>query len=146
MPPVNIVDASNEQLETSLIKVRKLNIKSGPEFVIGFIQNVIFSLCWSWLVVRKADRVKMAEERETKTFQKISEVRKKISLCEGKRRAFFNRTEKEKKINKEKTFILKDEVNVNIYIFRYILEVCISINPKLHQISSTRDTIIFCIL
>ena len=64
----------------------------------------------------------MAEERETKTFQKISEVRKKISLCEGKRRAFFNRTEKEKKINKEKTFILKDEVNVcnvkylNIYL------------------------------
>lgn len=90
----------------------------------------------------------MAEERETKTFQKISEVRKKISLCEGKRRAFFNRTEKEKKINKEKTFILKDEVNVNIYIFRYILEVCISINPKLHQISCTitKDTIIDYIL
>ena len=61
MPPVNIVDASNEQLETSLIKVRKLNIKSGPEFVIGFIQNVIFSLCWSWLVVRKADTLNQSE-------------------------------------------------------------------------------------
>ena len=120
MPPVNIVDASNEQLETPLIKIKKLNINSGPEFVIGFIQNVIFSLCWSWLGKQTlCTRLKMAEDRETKTFQKISEVRKKISLCEGKRRAFFNRTEKEKKINKEKTFILKDEVNVNIYIFRY---------------------------
>ena len=120
MPPVNIVDASNEQLETPLIKIKKLNINFGPEFVIGFIQNVIFSLCWSWLGKQTlCTRLEMAEERETKTFQKISEVRKKISLCEGKRRAFFNRTEKEKKINKEKTFILKDEVNVNIYIFRY---------------------------
>ena len=53
MPPVNIVDASNEQLETPLIKIRKLNINSGPEFAIGFIQNVIFSLCLE--LVRKAD-------------------------------------------------------------------------------------------
>ena len=78
----------------------------------------------------------MAEERETKTFQKISEVRKKISLCEGKRRAFFNRTEKEKKINKEKTFILKDEVNVNIYIFRY----------KKFAFLLSKTVSIFCIL
>ena len=53
MSPVNIVDASNEQLETPLIKFRKLNINSRPEFVIGFIQNVIFSLCLE--LVRKAD-------------------------------------------------------------------------------------------
>ena len=59
MPPVNIVDASNEQLETPLIKVRKLNINSEPEFAIGFIQNVIFSLCWE--LVRKADTLNQSE-------------------------------------------------------------------------------------
>ena len=59
MPPVNIVDASNEQLETPLIKFRKLNINSRPEFVIGFIQNVIFSLCLE--LVRKADTLNQTE-------------------------------------------------------------------------------------
>ena len=59
MSPVNIVDASNEQLETPLIKVRKLNINSRPEFVIGFIQNVIFSLCLE--LVRKADTLNQSE-------------------------------------------------------------------------------------
>ena len=59
MPPVNIVDASNEQLETPLIKVRKLNINSEPEFAIGFIQNVIFSLCLE--LVRKADTLNQTE-------------------------------------------------------------------------------------
>ena len=59
MPPVNIVDASNEQLETPLIKVRKLNINSEPEFAIGFIQNVIFSLCLE--LVRKADTLNQSE-------------------------------------------------------------------------------------
>ena len=59
MSPVNIVDASNEQLETPLIKFRKLNINSRPEFVIGFIQNVIFSLCLE--LVRKADTLNQSE-------------------------------------------------------------------------------------
>ena len=60
MPPVNIVDASNEQLETPLIKIRKLNINSEPEFaIIGFIQNVIFSLCLE--LVRKADTLNQSE-------------------------------------------------------------------------------------
>ena len=59
MPPVNIVDASNEQLETPLIKIRKLNINSEPDFVIGFIQNVIFSLCLE--LVRKADTLNQSE-------------------------------------------------------------------------------------
>ena len=59
MPPVNIVDASNEQLETPLIKVRKLNINSEPEFAIGFIQNVIFSLCLE--LVRIADTLNQTE-------------------------------------------------------------------------------------
>ena len=59
MPPVNIVDASNEQLETPLIKIRKLNINSEPDFVIGFIQNVIFSLCLE--LVRKADTLNQTE-------------------------------------------------------------------------------------
>ena len=52
----------------------------------------------------------MAEEKDSKTLKKISEIRKKISLCEGKRRAVYNLTEKEKTSNKEKTFILQDEL------------------------------------
>lgn len=54
----------------------------------------------------------MAEEKDSKTLKKISEIRKKISLCEGKRRAVYNLTEKEKTSNKEKTFILQDELKV----------------------------------
>ena len=32
----------------------------------------------------------MSEDKESSTGKKINEVRKKISLCEGKRRAFFH--------------------------------------------------------
>ena len=54
----------------------------------------------------------MAQDKESKVFKKISEIRKKISLCEGKRRAFYNVTEKEKSLNREKTFLLQDELKV----------------------------------
>ena len=56
----------------------------------------------------------MAQDKESKVFKKISEIRKKISLCEGKRRAFYSVTEKEKLLNKEKTFLLQDELKVGM--------------------------------
>ena len=56
----------------------------------------------------------MAQDREAKVFKKISEIRKKISLCEGKRRAFYNVTEKEKSLNRQKTFLLQDELKVEM--------------------------------
>ena len=54
----------------------------------------------------------MSQDKESKVFKKISEIRKKISLCEGKRRAFYSLTEKEKSLNREKTFLLQDELKV----------------------------------
>ena len=56
----------------------------------------------------------MTQDKESKVFKKISEIRKKISLCEGKRRAFYSVTEKEKSLNKEKTFLLQDELKVGM--------------------------------
>ena len=67
----------------------------------------------------------MAQDREAKVFKKISEIRKKISLCEGKRRAFYNVTEKEKSLNRQKTFLLQDELKVEmIDMFVTILNIC----------------------
>ena len=55
-----------------------------------------------------------AQERESKALRKISEIRKKISLCEGKRRAVYSLTEKEKSLNREKTFHLQEELKVGM--------------------------------
>ena len=70
-------------------------------------------------------------EKESVTQRKIFEVRRKISLCEGKRRAVYNKGEvqstyvckiplhkfplvdKEKKKNKEDTSQIGEEVKVN---------------------------------
>ena len=73
-------------------------------------------------------------ERESATQRKITEVRRKISLCEGKRRAVYNSgnvlifystsfpsfytytsflVDKEKKKNKEDAFQISEEVKVN---------------------------------
>ena len=54
----------------------------------------------------------MSQEKESKALRKISEIRKKISLCEGKRRAVYSLTEKEKSLNREKTFHLQEELKV----------------------------------
>ena len=56
----------------------------------------------------------MSQEKESKAFKKITEIRKKISLCEGKRRAVYSLTEKEKSLNREKTFLLQEELKVEM--------------------------------
>ena len=72
----------------------------------------------------------MSDEKTnlSETNKKINDIKKKISLCEGKRRAVFSVglyfqcfifnfiisyiVEKEKFSNREKTFILQDDVKV----------------------------------
>ena len=56
----------------------------------------------------------MSQEKESKALKKITEIRKKISLCEGKRRAVYSLTEKEKSLNREKTFLLQEELKVEM--------------------------------
>lgn len=66
----------------------------------------------------------MAQDKETKVLKRISEIRKKISLCEGKRRAFYNVTEKEKSLNREKTFLLQDELKVQMIDMFLTIFIC----------------------
>ena len=44
---------------------------------------------------------------EKSTYNKMVDFKKKISLLEGKRKAIYTKTEKEKKINKEGGIILQ---------------------------------------
>ena len=66
----------------------------------------------------------MAQDKESKVLKRISEIRKKISLCEGKRRAFYNVTEKEKSLNREKTFLLQDELKVQMIDMFLTIFIC----------------------
>ena len=62
----------------------------------------------------------MSQEKESKALRKISEIRKKISLCEGKRRAVYSLTEKEKSLNREKTFHLQEDLKVQWMIVQFV--------------------------
>ena len=44
---------------------------------------------------------------EKSTYNKMVDFKKKISLLEGKRKAIYTKTEKEKKINKEGGIIIQ---------------------------------------
>ena len=55
--------------------------------------------------------------RDQSTFKKVNEVRKKIALVEGKRRALFSSVEREKKSNREQTSKLDEDLLVK---FKYI--------------------------
>ena len=48
---------------------------------------------------------------EKSTYNKMVDFKKKISLLEGKRKAIYTKTEKEKKINKEGGNILQKTVH-----------------------------------
>jgi hypothetical protein len=50
--------------------------------------------------------------RDQSTFRKVNDVRKKIALVEGKRRALFSSVEREKKSNRELTSKLDEDLHV----------------------------------
>ena len=51
--------------------------------------------------------------QEKPIYKKMVEYKKKIALVEGKRRAIFNKCEKEKSLNKEKEREIDFELKVN---------------------------------
>ena len=51
--------------------------------------------------------------KDQSAFIKVNEVRKKIALVEGKRRAMYSSVEREKKANREKTNQLDEDLSVS---------------------------------
>ena len=57
----------------------------------------------------------MSAQEDLKNFNNINEIRKKIALVEGKRRALFSSVEREKKENREKSVKLDEDLLVCTY-------------------------------
>ena len=65
--------------------------------------------------------------QDTSAFNKVNEVRKKIALVEGKRRAMFSSVEREKKSNRELTTQMDDDLLVMLVIF--VVDECLVYSP-----------------
>ena len=71
------------------------------------------AVAWQYLIKKWKFRENMNTAEETmekSTYHKMVDFKKKISLLEGKRKAIYTKTEKEKKINKEREVQLGGDI------------------------------------